>query len=60
MSSYNFHERQSSNDWQEGVRFENRMRKIERDIEELQQRVWWYYVSLGALGMLVMGLFFRR
>jgi len=60
MSSYNFHERQSSNEWQEGVRFENRMRKIEREIEDLQRRVNWFYVTLGAIGLLVIGLFFRR
>lgn len=48
-------ERQSSEDWQDGVRLENRLRKIESDLSELSARVWWFYLFLGGLSLLVIG-----
>ena len=60
ISNNEFRPRQSSDDWQEGVRLENRLRKIEGDVEELNRRIWWYYVSLGALGLLIIGLFLKH
>jgi hypothetical protein len=53
-------QRQSSEEWQEGVRWENRFKKMEDDIEELKQRVWWFYILFGAVGLLAIGLFVKR
>ena len=48
-------EKQSSEEWQAGVREENRLRKIESDLSELSARVWWFYLFLGGLSLLVIG-----
>ena len=37
----NLVEKQSSDDWQNGVRLENRLRKIEEDLADLGRLVGW-------------------
>lgn len=50
-------ERQSSGDWQDGVRLENRLRKLEGNDEDLERRIWWLYVLLTGMAILVIGVF---
>ena len=52
--------KQSSEEWQEGVREENRFRKLELKIEELEQRIWWFYILVAGIIVLVVGLMFRH
>ena len=51
---------QSSEEWQEGVRLENRLRKIEEDNKELKRQVYWIYVALAGVALLVIGSFAHR
>ena len=48
-------EKQSSESWQEGVRWENRMRVVERDIEDIKSRIWWFYILVIGIGILAIG-----
>jgi hypothetical protein len=60
MTLYSTSERQSSDSWQEGVRLENRLRRVEEKIEDLERRIWWFYVLLTALCLLVAGTFIHK
>ena len=44
--------RQSSEDWQENVRLENRLRHLERETEDLERKLWWMTVGFCS-GMFV-------
>ena len=53
-------ERQSSDDWQNGVRWENRVKKIENDIEDIRRSIWWLYIVMISMGLLIIGSFLRH
>ena len=50
-------ERQSSTEWQEGVRWENRMRAVEIGIEDIKQQIFWFYILTIGIGLMVIGSF---
>ena len=53
-------QKQSPEDWQEGVRWEIRVRKIEDDLLELKRKVYWFYVALIAVGVLMIASFLHH
>ncbi len=55
-----FQQRQSSEEWQEGVRLENRLRRIEGDAREVERQIWWIYVCLVGVSLLIIGLSLHR
>ena len=55
-----FQQHQTSDDWQNGVRWENRFKKMEEKNKELENRIWWFYVLVGAIGLLTAASFFHH
>jgi hypothetical protein len=51
--------RQSSDEWQEGVRWENRVKKLESKIENLERLMWWTILGYitGIIAMAAVLLF---
>jgi len=49
--------RQTSDDWQDGVRLENRLRNLERDVRDVERRVWWLVVYVSVVLLLVIATF---
>ena len=54
-----FRPRQSSEEWQEGVRWENRIKKLESKIENLERLMWWTILGYitGIIAMAAVLLF---
>ena len=51
-------QKQSSDDWQDGVRWENRLRKIEERLDNQERLMWWiivgYVSSIILLGAILL------